>query len=471
VLIHVVNAGETLYQISANYNVPMSNIVATNELPNPNKLTIGQTLVIPTEDVVHIVKPGETLWMIAQTYGAQVQSIIQANPQLSNPNYIYPGLRLYIPAQRHQVQSGETLLEIAQNYGVPLKSLIETNNIQNPNLIYPGTILIIPHKRPIIDVNGYIYELGERAIPIVQEVGSQLTYLSPFAYRIKEDGSLEEIKDLPAIKTAYEENIVPMMSITNFTSTELGQNLAHEVLSNSEVVEQLITNILVIMKEKKYKGLNIDFENVLPEDRELYNQFLQKTVDRLHPEGYFVSTAVAPKISSYQTGLLYEAHDYPAHGRIVDFVILMTYEWGYRLGPPQAISPMNEIRRVLNYAVSVIPSNKIFLGFQIYARDWTLPHIQGQEAETFDNQEAMLRAVRYGATIQYDPVAESPYYRYIDEEGILHEVWFEDARSAQAKFDAVKDYGLAGISYWALGYPYPQNWALLEDNFTIRKLI
>ncbi len=73
----------------------------------------------------------------------------------------------------------------------------------------------------------------------------------------------------------------------------------------------------------------------------------------------------------------------------------MTYEWGYRLGPPQAISPLNQIRRVLDYAVSVIPRNKIFFGFQIYARDWLLPHVQGQEAVTFSQQEAIRRAIQY----------------------------------------------------------------------------
>lgn len=71
--------------------------------------------------------------------------------------------------------------------------------------------------------------------------------------------------------------------------------------------------------------------------------------------------------------------------------------------------------------------------------------------------------------IQYDSVAQSPFYRYQDSQGRTHEVWFEDARSAQAKFDTVKEYGLAGISYWALGYPFPQNWTLLEANFQIIK--
>lgn len=148
----------------------------------------------------------------------------------------------------------------------------------------------------------------------------------------------------------------------------------------------------------------------------------------------------------------------------------MTYEWGYRLGPPQSISPLNQIRRVLDYAVTVIPRNKIFMGFQLYARDWLLPHVQGQEAETFDMQEAIRRAIKYGAVIHYDQTSQTPFYRYEDEQGRTHEVWFEDARSAQAKFDTVKDYGLRGISYWVLGYPFPQNWILLEDNFRVRKL-
>ncbi|HHY24415.1 MAG TPA: LysM peptidoglycan-binding domain-containing protein [Clostridiaceae bacterium] len=404
-----------------------------------------------------------------QQYGTTIEFILQNN-QIANPNNIYPGMVIYIPAFRYRVQPGETLWLIAQKYGVSLQNLIKVNNIANPNLIYPGTILVIPRKqRPVIEVNGYIYILGQEAVPIISDVGRHLTYLSPFAYLIREDGSLQGIDDSPAIQASKAENLIPMMSITNFTATSAGQNLASIVLNNTQIINKLLENILSVMRDKGYAGLNVDFENVLPADREAYNRFLQLTVDRLHPEGYFVSTAVAPKVSAAQPGTLYEAHDYPAHGKIVDFVILMTYEWGYRKGPPQAISPLNQIRRVLDYAVSVIPRNKIFFGFQIYARDWLLPFVPGQEAETFSVQEAILRAIRYGSTIRYDMVAQSPFYRYVDAQGRAHEVWFEDARSAQAKFDTVKEYNLRGISYWALGYPFPQNWVLLEDNFIVQK--
>jgi spore germination protein len=86
-------------------------------------------------------------------------------------------------------------------------------------------------------------------------------------------------------------------------------------------------------------------------------------------------------------------------------------------------------------------------------------------------QEAMSRAYKYGVTIYYDSVTESPFFHYTDKMGRVHEVWFEDARSTRAKFNTVKDYNLPGISYWTLGYPFPQNWALLEDSFDIIKKI
>ena len=471
VIIHIVKPGETLWQISAQYGVPVSRTISVNGLPNPDQLLVGQSIIIPVEGTSHIVKAGETLWEIAKIYNVSVDAIIRSN-EIANPNMIPTGLTLFIPAPTYRVQPSDTLIQIAQRFGVPFNSIIDANNIADPDLIYPGMILIIPTKnKPIISVNGYVYFLGEEAVPIINRNGELLTYVSPFAYLIREDGSMQSIDDSPAIRAAYENNAAPMMSITNFTSTQLGENLAHVVLSNLEIQNALITNIINIMKEKGYMGVNIDFENVLPSDREFYNQFLQRTVDRLHPLGYFVSTALAPKTSGEQAGLLYEAHDYPAHGRIADFVILMTYEWGYRFGPPRAISPLSEIKRVLDYAVTVIPREKIYFGFQIYARDWVLPHVQGQEAETFSVQEAIRRGVQHNVEIQYDSVAQSPFYRYRDNNGVMHEVWFEDARSAQAKFDTVKEYNLGGISYWALGYPFPQNWTLLNDNFTIRKVL
>ena len=421
---------------------------------------------------IHVVQRGEVLWRIADYYNVRIQDIVELNG-LTNPDVLLPGQALLIPTTEntYTVKQGDSIWQIAQNYGVSVQDLLWENKILNPDLIYPGYVLTIPQKpKPEIDVNAFSYFLGTEAVPIVRDAGDYLTYLSPFAYLINEDGSLVNINDEPAIAEAYAQGVVPMMAIVNFTVNVAGENIAHIVLNNPDIVNTLQENIITTMKDKGYRGLNIDFEYVLPEDREAYNNFLESTVNRLHNEGFFVSTSLAPKLSGEQEGLLYEAHDYPAHGRLADFIVLMTYEWGWRGGQPRAISPINEIEKVLDYAVSVIPREKILMGFQIYARDWKLPFEEGQEAATISIQQAMDIAYEHMSEIKYDYVSQSPYFHYTDAEGNAHEVWFEDARSAQAKFDTVKDYGLRGISYWGLGYEFPQNFPLLSDNFQIRKL-
>lgn len=467
-LIHVVTPGETLWQIASRYGVDFARLVAVNKLPDAGRLVIGQALIIPSAARQHTVESGETLWKIAQQYGVSVDSLMQAN-QLTDSSVINPGKVLYIPARTHTVQPGESLGQIAQNYGTTVQDIIEANSIQNLNQVYSGTSLIIPFSKAIIDVYTYVINMGEKGADEVREAGDSLTCMSPFSYVVRSDGELQPLDDQAIIQAARFKGVLPVMCITNFTYGDPGSDAAQTILASTELQDKLLENIVEAIEQKRYRGLNINFENLYPTDRENYNQFLQRAVNRLHEDGYFVSTAVAPKTSAEQTGFLYEAHDYAAHGRIVDIVFLMTYEWGYRLGPPQAISPLNQMRSVLEYAVTVIPRNKILMGFQLYARDWLLPHVQGQEAETFDMQEAVQRAAKYKTTIQYDEIAQSPFYQYVDEQGKRHEVWFEDARSAQSQFNLVKEYGIRGIGYWVTGYPFPQNWVLLNDQFRVRK--
>ena len=161
-------------------------------------------------------------------------------------------------------------------------------------------------------------------------------------------------------------------------------------------------------------------------------------------------TAIAPKTSAGQVGTLYEAHDYPVHGELVDFVIIMTYEWGYIYGPAMAVAPINEVRRVLDYAVTEIPPEKILMGMPNYGYDWTLPFVQGSAARTLSNTAAIAQASDVGAAINYDEKSQAPFYNYYDRQGRRHEVWFDDARSIRARLRLIYDYRLGGLSYWTI---------------------
>lgn len=425
--------------------------------------------------IIYVIKPGDSIYSIAKQYGVTPEAIIAVN-QLPNPSQLVVGQSIVVPqGQRiYNVRSGDTLYGISRQFGVTPESIIGENpDMDASGRIYPGQIVVIPppaRQQAAIEVNGYIFPGSDPAV--VTPALPSLTYLSIFSYQVKPDGSISTIDDTKWIALARGSNVAPVMVITNIRVTGgFDSDIAHAVLTNEQAQATLINNVANTMKEKNYAALNIDFEYIYPYDRQSYNQFLRRITERMHSLGYMVLTAVAPKLSGTQQGLLYEAHDYPAHGSIVDRVILMTYEWGYLSGPPQAVAPLNQVKRVLDYAVSVIPRSKILLGIPNYAYDWVLPYVRGTKASTFSNVEAVARALRNQASIKFDAAAQSPYYNYYDDQKRQHIVWFEDARSIAQKLNLVEEYKLAGISYWTIERPFPQNLVILNSKYNVKKVI
>lgn len=425
---------------------------------------------------IYVVKPGDSVWGISRRFGVTPESIINANA-LQNSASLVVGQTLVIPTREraYMVKMGDNLWSIARRFGVSVESIAQLNNIVNPYLIYPGLILRIPEKAKnygYLEVNAFIQpSTPERERRILAETIQYLTYITPFSHQVTANGGLTPLNDETILQVAKENRVAPLLSVTNISGANFDTQLIDNILNSEELQQNLINNILNMIRSKGYYGVVVDFERISPENREKYNNFLRKLVAALHPN-YIVATALAPKTYDITSGAWHGAHDYRAHGEIVDFVIIMTYEWGWSGGPPMAVAPLNEVRKVINYAVSVIPPKKIMLGMPLYGYDWTLPYTPGGEfAESIGNQEAIDRARKYGAAIKYNPRAQSPYYNYRDENGNEHVVWFEDARSVEAKYKLASEYGLRGVSYWVLAQPFPQNWQVLDNMFNITKVI
>jgi len=371
------------------------------------------------------------------------------------------------------VRSGDTLWSIARKYGISPTELAARNQLSDPNRIVVGAALIVggaSTPRQSIEVNAYAYPNITEAV--MEQTLPYVTYFCPFSYQFTAGGELIPPNDSELIALARDYLAAPLLTLTNIGENGgFSSDLAHTLFTDSAVQDAVIENMLAVLRQKGYYGVNFNIEYVYPFDREGYNSFLRRTSELLHAEGYFVSTAIAPKTSDSQEGILYYAHDYAAHGQYADRVIIMTYEWGYTYGAPQAVSPVNRMRQVIEYAVSRIPAGKILLGFSNYGYNWKLPWKQGDAASVISNSMAVNLAVSNWAEIKFDAAAQAPYFTYTDATGQRRVVWFEDVRSVQARLNLVAEYGLAGISYWTINQLYLPGLRVLESTYSVEKII
>ena len=421
--IHVVQSGDTVTSIAAQYGVDARRLAADNGVGADGALAVGQTLVVRFPETVHMIRPGETLFSLAAAYGTTVRRLWQNNWPLGGGTDLRPG---------------ETL--VISYFAQPVRSAL---------------------------FSGYAYPYIDPAL-LVSELPF-LSYLAPFTYGITASGNLLPLADDTLLSAARQRGVRPVMHLS--TLTEDGQFDTERgalVLTDQAIQTQLITEVLQTLRRRGYAGLDVDFEYLPGSLAAAYAEFLSRLRRMLHSQGFFLWAALAPKTSSQQKGLLYEGHDYAAVGAAVDGVLLMTYEWGYTAGPPMAVAPLPNVRQVLDYAVTAISPSKLLLGIPNYGYDWTLPFVRGESrAQSISNQRAIELAITHRIDIQYDQAAQSPYFHYTGDSGAVHEVWFEDARSLRAKLELIAEYGLMGGGFWNLMRPFSQTWLTTASLYDI----
>ena len=286
--IHVVKAGETVSSIAADAGVDPVRLASDNSVPSNGALAVGQTLVIRVPQKVHTVAPGESLYSIASAYGVSVRQLFQNNWSLGGNPVLAEGQTLVIS------YSGERL--------------------------------------GLTATNGYAYPFIGREL-LNSEV-SYLTYLTPFTYGITAQGNLLPLSDDALLAAARSHDTQPVMHLSTFTEeNRFDTDRATMILTNYDMQTSLITNVEQTIHRKGYAGLDVDFEFLPANLAEAYAAFLARLQRLLSSQGYFVWSALAPKTSASQPGLLYQGHSYPAVGAAVDAVLLMTYEWGYTSEP------------------------------------------------------------------------------------------------------------------------------------------
>lgn len=370
------------------------------------------------------------------------------------------------------IEATDTLEGIGGKLKIPVKVLSCLNDMAPGRQLVVGEAILIPVIRNTIISLAYfqLNRLDDLARTLGQ-IGQSITFGALFELPVTTDGVFL-IPQNPHIewfvRLLKSHRIQPLLVITNLTPNGFDSQLAKSAIGDETLKNQIIHNLSRVLSFYGFSGVNIDFENVAAADRDLFSGFIRSIQQTLGPEGYRVTLTVPPKNSDAS----YEAYDYKTLGEWADAIFIMTYDWGYPAGPPMAVAPLNEVQKVLRYALSKISNSKIIQGIPLYGYDWQLPFSADNPARAVTLVKVYEIARRFSASIQYDPLAESPFFNYQDERGKEHVVWFEDARSVRAKYARARNLDLGGIGFWSgqnLPYGFPQNWVIFQEMFKIYK--
>lgn len=427
--IHVVQPGETLDLIANRYRTTVTRLIQDNDIINPNELIVGQSIVIVEPYLIHIVVEGDTLTSIAVAYNVTSLQLLRNNPYLVDRDYLIPGETIVI------------------SYATTKGSL---------------------------STYGYAYRFIDRNV--LKKTLPYLTYLSVIGYRTIEEAEIVNVDDKEIIELAKDYGVAPIMLLSTLTEQGMGSfEISRQILTSNELVDRHITNILQILIEKGFYGLNITFSYISNESIDIYNSYVTKLSDRLHDAGFVLFVTIAPRLYFTVNELSFEKIDYSVIGLKADNVMLLAYGWGYTIGPPSATSSIFLGRNFYEYVVNYIPPGKIFRGITVFGYDWQLPYTVGSTRGNALSYEAVITlAIEEDVVIQYDLSSEAPYFLYeVDNLNNIanHIVWFKDSRSFDYTSNNISEFGFQGFGAWTIMQFFAQLWLVFNSQYEINKIL
>lgn len=293
--------------------------------------------------------------------------------------------------------------------------------------------------------------------------------LVPTWYSVDADGFIAGEPNPLVLETAQKERL-PVMPIVACGN----KDTLHQLLHDQGAQQVMATSLIRESKQHSYIGIQIDFEDIAWTDRDALSAMVAKTAGAMHSAGFKLSIATVPNapapigknnLSKWMYSDWRGAYDLKALAESVDFISLMTYDQHSRWTPPGPVAGWDWVVRNIDYALTVVPKEKLSLGIPLYGYHWYAgaPIIADKHerpnstADSITVPDALLLAKEYNGTPQWDEAARTAWF-YIMRDQDREWVFYPDARSFRERYKLMQERGLQGFSSWVLGDEDPAIW-------------
>lgn len=268
-------------------------------------------------------------------------------------------------------------------------------------------------------------------------------------FTIDVHGTVSGTPPAKALQFAKSKGMKTFAAVSNFDAVGFDPNITHAILNDPKARAQAISQMLKLVQQSGYTGINIDFESIDREDRKAFSSFVHDLARKMRHAGYLTVVSVPAELKDNPQDSWTGAFDFAALGQTADILQLMTYDQHGPWGLPGPVAGLDWVEPSIAFAALVVPTNKLSMGIPAYGYDWNLTAKSGAQI-FWKNLPALI--AKTGATPQWDSASSSPFFTYHAEDGSSHVVWYEDEKSIPLKSALAVSYKVAGVSVFALGY-------------------
>lgn len=294
-----------------------------------------------------------------------------------------------------------------------------------------------------------------------------INVVSPAFFYLDTNGKLKENigeKGKAYIEWAHNNGYKVWPMLANAEAAKESLSITSNIMNNYEKRKELIEDIVNACVKYKIDGINVDFENMKQEDKDMYSRFIIELTPRLKEMGLVTSVDVTAPDGGETWSLCFDRH---VIGDVADYIVFMAYDqYGISSKKAGTTAGYNWVKLSLNKFLQTeeIEPEKIILAIPLYTRVWTTDSNEKVTSKTVAMKD-IDKVIPQGTNKIWDNDLKQNYAEYTDG-GNKKQIWIEDIDSLKAKVSLITENNLAGVGAWQKGMESENVWGMLKQELS-----
>ncbi len=299
------------------------------------------------------------------------------------------------------------------------------------------------------------------SVSTVLSATNGVNVISPTWFYLNDnEGGIASLASADYVSYCHEQGVEVWALVSNLENSEVDTT---QVLSVTSSRDALVNNLISAAVKYDLDGINVDFESLEGEAGTGFPQFIRELSVKCE------SNSIVLSVDNYAPASYNQFYSRDEQAVFADYIILMAYDEHYSGSEEGSVTSLSFVTQAVEDTLEEVSAEQLILGIPFYTRLWKLTPDETAEngsyavtSEALGMSEAEARVAANGAVYEWLEDC-GQYYAEYEYDGSTYKVWLEDQNSIAKKLDVVQSYGLAGASFWKLGYEKNTVWDTIVE--------